>query len=161
MYVTVRNAKDKTLVKLLKLAAHSYAGNLLSPQLSKNITVTITVKDNIDAGGYCDYEFSDTGNPREFRIDIIRTNRTINMFKILAHEMVHLKQLAKGEMKDRFIKSRCITSWFGVKYDEDYSYWDQPWEIEAYGLENSLVAKFLMEQDQFKNLKQKQADWFL
>jgi len=161
MYVTVRNAKDNTLVKLLKLAAHSYAGNLLSPQMSKNITVKITVRDNIDAGGYCNYEFSDTGNPREFSIDIQRTKKTILMFKILAHEMVHLKQLAKGEVKDRFSKSRCITSWFGVKYDEDYSYWDQPWEIEAYGMENGLVAKFIIEHDQFKNLKQRQADWFL
>lgn len=161
MYVTVRNAKDKTLVKLLKLATHSYAGNLLSPQMSKNITVNITVKDNLDAGGYCDYEFSDVGNPRIFNIVIMRTKKTISMFKILAHEMVHLKQIAKGEMKDRFSKSRCITSWFGVKYDEDYSYWDQPWEIEAYGMENGLVAKFLMEHDQFKNLRQRQADWFL
>ena len=83
------------------------------------------------------------------------------MFKVLAHEMVHVKQIAKGEMKDRYVKSKYVTVWFGEKYsEEDVSYWDQPWEIEAYGLENSLVAKFLIEYDQFKNLRQKHSDWF-
>jgi hypothetical protein len=82
------------------------------------------------------------------------------MFKVLAHEMVHVKQHAKGEAKDKFKKDKYITVWFGEKYDDDTSYWDQPWEIEAYGLENSLVAKFLVEHDQFKNLRQKHADWF-
>lgn len=160
MNVSVRNARDRTLVYLLKLAVQSFAKNLMSPQMLKNISVRVIIRDRLDAGGYCDYEIDREGNPREFTIEILRTRRKINMFKVLAHEMVHVKQHAKGEAKDRYVKSKYVTVWFGEKYDEDTSYWDQPWEMEAYGLENSLVAKFLVEHDQFKNLRQKQGDWF-
>ena len=160
MNVSVRNAKDRTLVYLLKLAAESFAKNLMSPQLSKNLSIKIIIRENLDAGGFCDYEITGDSNPREFNIEILRTRKKINMFKVLAHEMVHVKQHAKGEAKDKIKKDKYITLWFGEKYDDDTSYWDQPWEIEAYGLENSLVAKFLVEHDQFKNLRQKHADWF-
>jgi hypothetical protein len=160
MIVSVRNAKDRMLVYLLKLAAESFAKNLMSPQLSKNISIKIIVRDKLDAGGFCEYEVDRDGNPREFIIELLRTRKKINMFKVLAHEMVHVKQHAKGEAKDKFKKDKYVTLWFGEKYDDDTSYWDQPWEIEAYGLENSLVAKFLVEHDQFKNLRQKHADWF-
>ena len=160
MIVSVRNARDRTLVYLLKLAAESFAKNLMSPQLSKNISIKIIVRDKLDAGGFCDYEIDRDGNPREFNIELLRTRKKINMFKVLAHEMVHVKQHAKGEAKDKFKKDKYITLWFGEKYDDDTSYWDQPCEIEAFGLENSLVAKFLVEHDQFKNLRQKHADWF-
>jgi hypothetical protein len=160
MIVSVRNARDRTLVYLLKLAAESFAKNLMSPQLSKNISIKIIVRDKLDAGGFCEYEVDRDGNPREFIIELLRTRKKINMFKVLAHEMVHVKQHAKGEAKDKFKKDKYVTLWFGEKYDDDTSYWDQPWEIEAYGLENSLVAKFLVEHDQFKNLRQKHADWF-
>jgi len=160
MNVSVRNAKDRMLVYLLKLAADSFAKNLMSPQLTKNLSIKIIIREKLDAGGFCDYEIDPTGNPREFNIEILRTRKKINMFKVLAHEMVHVKQQAKGEAKDKIKKDKYITVWFGEKYDDDTSYWDQPWEIEAYGLENSLVAKFLVEHDQFKNLRQKHADWF-
>ena len=160
MNVSVRNAKDRTLVYLLKLAAESFAKNLMSPQLSKNLSIKIIIREKLDAGGFCDYEITGDSNPREFNIEILRTRKKINMFKVLAHEMVHVKQHAKGEAKDKIKKDKYITLWFGEKYDDDTSYWDQPWEIEAYGLENSLVAKFLVEHDQFKNLRQKHADWF-
>jgi hypothetical protein len=74
--------------------------------------------------------------------------------------MVHLKQYAKSEMKDKLYKRKYVTLWKGQIY-EDISYWDSPWEIEAYGLENSLVAKFLIEHDLFKTLNQKQETWFV
>ena len=160
MKVSVRNAKDRMLVYLLKLAAHSFAKNLMSPQMTKNLSIKIIVRDKLDAGGFCDYEIDPAGNPREFNIELLRTRKKINMFKVLAHEMVHVKQHAKGEAKDKIKKDKYVTLWFGEKYDDDTSYWDQPWEIEAYGLENSLVAKFLVEHDQFKNLRQKHVDWF-
>lgn len=161
MQVSVRNARDRTLTTLLKLAANSFGKALLSPQMLKNINLKIIIRDQLDAGGYCDYDQDDLACPRDFTIEICRTRKKINMFKVLAHEMVHVKQIARGEMKDRYVKSKYVVVWFGEKYsEEDVSYWDQPWEIEAYGLENSLVAKFLVEHDQFKNLKQRHSDWF-
>lgn len=161
MKVSVTGARDRELTSLLKLAAQSFADKLLSPQLSKNVSVKIQVKDKLGAGGYCDSIEPDFGLPRDFTIEICRTKKKIHMFSVLAHEMVHLKQMAKGEMKDKYVKTKYITVWRGESYEDDISYWDQPWEIEAYGLENSLVAKFLIEHDQFKNLRQKQENWFV
>jgi hypothetical protein len=161
MIVTVRGAKDRSLVKLLKMATRSFSDELLSPQLAKNISVRIEVKDLKDAGGYCDpgddnYPFP----PREFTIELAKAKKRIHMFLALAHEMVHLKQFAKGEMKDKFYKRKYVKVWQGQYYEENISYWDQPWEIEAYGLENSLVAKFLIKENLFKTLNQKPEVWF-
>ena len=161
MIVKVNGAKDRDLTQLLKLAASSFAEKLISPQLDKNITLNIYIRDKLDAGGYCDFEEEGLPLPRTFNIDIQRTRKKIHMFYVLAHEMVHLKQMAKGELKDRYKKTKDVTVWRGETYEDDISYWDQPWEIEAYGLENSLVAKFLIEHNQFKNLRQKQKDWFV
>lgn len=164
MIVTVRGANDRDLTKLLKMAAESFAKKLLSPQLIRNISVKVVIKpqDKMGAGGYCEIaEDDDCVYPRNFVIEIARTRKKIHMFTVLAHEMVHLKQMATGEMKDRYIKHKYVTVWQGDRYEDDILYWDQPWEIEAYGLENGLVAKFLIEHNQFKNLRQKEQDWFV
>jgi len=142
MIVMVRGAKDNQLTKLLKMAANFFAEKLLSSQLSKNITLTIHIKDKLDAGGYCDYEDEGLPLPRTFNIEIKRIKTKIHMFLILAHEMVHLKQMAKGEMKDRYKKSKYVTVYRGETYGDDISYWDQPWEIEAYGRELGLYRIF-------------------
>ena len=163
MHVSIIGAKDRELTNLLKLAADSFANNLISPQLKKNIDIKVVLDPKLGAGGYCDAEDDGLPLPRSFLIEIRKTKKKIHMFSVLAHEMVHLKQMATGEMKDRYshLKRKYVTVWRGDKYDDDVSYWDQPWEQEAYGLENSLVAKFLIEHDQFKNLNQKEKDWFV
>jgi len=57
--------------------------------------------------------------------------------------MVHLKQYAKGELKD-YIKPARMIGWMGEKYlMEELDYWEQPWEIEAYGREKGLYFKFM------------------
>lgn len=59
----------------------------------------------------------------------------------LAHEMVHVKQYATHELiylhngKYRWQKK--------VLKIDDLDYWDSPWEIEAYGREKGLYARFL------------------
>jgi hypothetical protein len=70
------------------------------------------------------------------------------MFSVLAHEMVHLKQMAKGEMKDKYVKSRYVTVWRGDRYEDDVNYWDQPWELEAYKLQergNLKMKRWLLD----------------
>jgi hypothetical protein len=74
------------------------------------------------------------------------------MIKVLAHEMVHVKQYAKNELgKDLALARggkglRIVTRWQGkywtpnTKEDE---YWDAPWEIEAYGREVGLHHKWV------------------
>ena len=63
------------------------------------------------------------------------------LFTTLAHEMVHVKQFALGEMKDGI--SSAYTYWQGSQIsEEDNDYWDLPWEIEAHGREKGLFTRF-------------------
>lgn len=160
MQVSVVGTKDRTFNRLLKMAVRSFGKNLFSTRLYKNISVHVAIYDRIGAGGYCEcLDFG--GKARNFLIELNRYNKKIHMVKILAHEMVHVKQYAMNQLRDKPFKSKTVTSWYGVEFGEDVSYWDHPWEIEAYGLENSLVAKFLAEHNAFKELKTKQSDWFM
>lgn len=77
---------------------------------------------------------------RSFVIEIY-DDPTECIFETLAHEMVHIKQYAKRELGDEITlakgtKEYSVTKWQGKfwkpKKRED-SYFDSPWEIEAYG----------------------------
>jgi hypothetical protein len=66
-------------------------------------------------------------------------DRTLEM---LAHEMVHVKQFALGELVDN--PSGKTVKWQGkrVSVRDDDGYWTLPWEIEAYGRQPGLCARF-------------------
>ena len=52
-----------------------------------------------------------------------------------AHEMVHVKQWARGELKD-VMRGYSLCKWKGELVDtEKVEYYDTPWEIEAFGRE--------------------------
>jgi hypothetical protein len=55
----------------------------------------------------------------------------------LAHEMVHVKQLAKGKLKT--IKG--ISYWNGKRYSKRTKYLDQPWEIEAFSKQELIFRR--------------------
>jgi hypothetical protein len=62
------------------------------------------------------------------------------LFITLAHEMVHVKQYAKGQLKVRTTKrGNHIFTWLGKKYNLDY--YDLPWELEAFSKERILANK--------------------
>ena len=70
----------------------------------------------------------------------------------LAHELVHVKQYATGEMRDR---DNAIVEWMGEKYNQDeLEYWEHPWEIDAYGREVGLYIRFMRNYGE-KNVKTK------
>lgn len=60
----------------------------------------------------------------------------------LAHEMVHVKQFAKGQVKTEFTRFGNVkTFWMGRQVKAKYI--NRPWEIEAYTREDILVEQFL------------------
>lgn len=69
--------------------------------------------------------------------------RMKNVFMDLAHELVHVKQYLKGEMRDY---SDGSVKFMGKKYSsfemDDQLYFDFPGEIEAYGREVGLYEMF-------------------
>lgn len=58
------------------------------------------------------------------------------LLQTLAHEMVHIKQYAKGQLKIKNLGVRWCGKMF--KYSQDKGYVNRPWEIEAMQKETLL-----------------------
>jgi hypothetical protein len=56
----------------------------------------------------------------------------------LAHEMVHVKQLAKGVLKN---KHNGTHIWAGKQYSKKTAYLDMPWEIEAFSKQELILRR--------------------
>lgn len=157
MKVSILGAKDRVLSSTLKEATGYFATSLVSTQLIPYLNIRILIKEKLDAGGYCQSE--EIIKPRNFLIEIYKHRSKYWMLETLAHEMIHVKQMAKGQLKERSFKKQRVISWHGTVYQDDVSYWDQPWEIEAYELQSSLVFKYLMDYNKFKYFRQNPKNW--
>ena len=135
---------NKDLHGALKSGAMFYAEVLLGKRMAKNIYLDIKLTKDLKkkegAYGYCHIVDDSLAKPREFMIELDASMRYKfdQILTWLAHEMVHLKQFVRGELCDYETgrvqwKSR---SFGRVHYD------DQPWEKEAYRLEDELYEMF-------------------
>ena len=64
------------------------------------------------------------------------------------------------EVIEIIVKREFVTTWNGVVYGDDVDYWDHPWEQEAYGLENTLVAKFLQATNYYEYFDTETDVWY-
>ena len=112
-------------------AIRNFSHQLGIQRLKTNIHVKVHQKLHVDD------DFSEALceiiDPRNFVIDIgLFSNWVVN----LAHEMVHVKQFARGEM------NADLTRWKSNRYAGNIEYWDQPWEKEARRLQFKLAEEF-------------------
>jgi hypothetical protein len=125
----------------VKRAVHFYAKNLMSEKMLENISIKITFRKGMDVYGYATVaERNDSGRAREFEIEINPVIGAHDILDTLAHEMVHVKQFAYSETNDS------LTRWMGENVPEEMDYYDEPWEIEAYGMSKGLLTKFAKEE---------------
>lgn len=139
MDYTVTGARSQKDKKIIVEALDFYLGKLLSKRMINQLSVSIQLSKKLDgdADGYCDVEgYNSSNKPREFRIELNKTKSFRYTLMTLAHECVHLKQFALGEINDS------LTHWKGVRMSSDLDYWDSPWEIEARGREAGLYVRF-------------------
>lgn len=91
-----------------------------------------------EADGYCL-----AVTEREFNIEIDKRLSEDDFISAVCHEMVHVKQFARGETKDVNLFTK---RWKGEEYLSAYStvdeYMNLPWEKEAYELQEVLLKKF-------------------
>lgn len=138
--ITIKGTRNAVLKKRLKRAADFYAKHLLPAYIRKAITIELAiVKIKTGEEGFCEIVgYNSKNKAREFKIELDKSLDAHKMLESLAHEMVHLKQYAMGELNDD------MTRWKGRSVDSDkINYWDHPWEIEAYGRERGLFARFI------------------
>ena len=108
-----------------------YCIEKLMPRM-QTLDITVKLRDlKGSAYGYC---LSET--ERTFEIEVDRNLSLRKLLTTVAHEMVHVKQYARKELKADY-------NWLGKTYaPTKVSYWDQPWEIEAHGREIGLFVRW-------------------
>lgn len=109
---------------------------------TKDVTVEFAMIKNLNEreGVFGDVFESDY---RWYDIRLDNDMDDIELVSTVIHEMVHVKQYAKNEMKQlEGFKTR-----FNRRvYEKDISYEDRPWEQEAHDLENLLYLEFIAEE---------------
>lgn len=122
------------------------AQKLLSAQMRKQVSIAIhgsNHKKFTKAGLYGLTEVhqdDDWNRPRNFTIKLTNRFKILRCLVIIAHEMVHIKQQAKGELS--YCSRTGLPRWHGHTVTEETDYWDLPWEIEAHGREKGLVYQW-------------------
>jgi hypothetical protein len=134
--------------KLQKALASELATFVKDKYLSNYTTLEIefTIKKNLSedtgADGFC---FAvESGRPRTFEIEIDKGLSITKFIKTVIHELIHVRQYAKGELVD-YSRGRAKVSWKGKDYSKT-SYSRQPWERQAYRLQESLYNEFMIKE---------------
>lgn len=144
MYLKTIGRPSKVQLKLCKEALKHYGRHLLGEILYHRVNITVHFDESLTGKNeYAFCEWKDTNHrSKEFMITVDPALGKRNMLLALAHEMVHVKQYAKGELKD-YLKSN-KSKWKSEIIDPDkVDYWDYPWEIEAHGREKGLYVRFI------------------
>jgi hypothetical protein len=132
--------------KILKMATHFYASRLMSERLSDSLEINVNVikdfyvKNKILGEAFPKDDVLGLPSNKQFVINLEWNNKLgKRVLQCLAHEMVHVKQYAKGELK--FHERGNLVTFQREQYQGD-EYWESLWEIEAYGREVGLYQKF-------------------
>ena len=108
-----------------------------------NVEININLRNfgKDDSLGYAiPSDYADLHRPREFDVDINKQQKLRRLLETVAHEMVHVKQFARGELYESVRRNK--HRWQGKWLNTDPKYWDQPWEIEAHGREVGLFVQW-------------------
>jgi hypothetical protein len=141
MKIRTKGMPDNISRSLCKEALRFYGKELLGDRLVKNINVYLVFeKLPFIVNALCHWE-DDNHKCRNF---IIIVNKKLNKKTTLislAHEMVHVKQYARKQLKD-YLRSHKV-KWGNRVYNlNNVDYWKSPWEKEAYKKDHILYESF-------------------
>lgn len=139
MMVSITGLHTGRFHNVVLKACEYYLSMLIPVHIRRHIHIDLEFLKSLDekADGYCDVTGVNRRNkPREFLIQIQKNKSQRYMLMTLAHEMVHLKQYAMGELDEN------MNAWKGRRIASNVDYWDTPWEIEAHGREAGLYVRF-------------------
>mgnify|MGYP000417874115 CR=1 FL=1 len=116
----------------------------LMPRLKDKLYITIEFEqglyENYFINGDCVVDGEDF-RPRDFIIRLDANISNVEMLTTVAHEMVHVKQMARDELRQYSrIKGHRFN---GLFISDETEYWDRPWEIEAHGREQGLLRQWI------------------
>lgn len=141
MIIHIKGMPNNVSKEICKESVKFYGEQLLSKRLNNNIRVFVVFEklpNPINA--FCQWT-DDNHVCREFLITVNKKLNKKTTLIALAHEMVHVKQFAKKELKD-YLRSEKVR-WKGkIFHLEKIKYWSCPWEKEAYKKDKILYEKY-------------------
>ena len=143
--ITIDTNGGKKNERELMFSLANFCVKKLMPR-KKNLEVNINIKRNLEEKEGLSGGVIDTDDTNTFDMDICHTLSLRKKLLTVAHEMVHVKQFTRGELKHT--NSYSVKRWNGKTFYES-NYWECPWEIEAYGRELGLFTMWVEE----KNIK--------
>lgn len=133
-------------IKRKRLLARSVVDFMIQQILPRHRTLNIEIllSNLMKESGVCG--FCNAFSSRDFLIEVDKTLDHYDIIETICHEMIHLKQHARKELKKYNYKNKSVL-WKNKRYsiDED-EYSDFPWEKEAYEYEFIYAKKFLIAQ---------------
>lgn len=132
------NKLQRELAKTVaEFVYNKYLSRFKTIMIDFKIVKNLAEKDGAD--GLC--FATDYSKPRLFEIEIDSNLPLTCFIKTVIHEMIHVKQYVRGELVDRQ-RGRAKVTWKGKDHTKT-SYSKQPWEREAYRLQESLYTEFM------------------
>ena len=136
---------NKYTRKLVESATWWYAEKLMGKRLMSGLEINIKLRKNLISKEGCEgtavFEDINRVRPKEYTIELDVKYSIRDILITLAHEMVHVKQWAKGEMYE--YQKPELVRFHKTKFNMDeVDYWDLPWEIEAFGKQLGLFVRF-------------------
>ena len=141
----LRHVDKKLIHDALEWLVCSLVGTRLAHYICIDVVLDKTLSKETGCLALCgpsDYDYGSRHRDFEIILDPTLTRNT--MLCTLAHESVHVKQYARGEIRDNSSHSRMkagVRKWLGKNYKikDDGS---EPWEREAYRKERALTKEY-------------------
>lgn len=149
MKVYITGKAENISNKEIKQAVFFYLRKLLGNSMSKKITIDVVIEKDL----FKTYEMyaaisplEADPRPKHYELEIDAKLSKKQFLVSLAHEMIHLKQFAKDQLRD--LETKKMTRWLGEYYvEENINYWLRPWEMEAHENELIIYKSYLSEID--------------
>lgn len=149
-------SKNKKITKtLLKEAVRYYCYLLkISKKVQRNLYLTIKFSDKLGYDTAATVENHCENGSKVFEICISTKEGFKPTLEALAHEMTHIEQWLSGSRYD-YIRADGLVRWNKtIINNKKIDYWDEPWEVEAFGKQHGLYVRFIQHmKDKKKNAK--------
>lgn len=134
MNITVENGSAEKR-KITKKIAEFFSRELSISHLEEEVFIAFIPGLDKECAGFTVKDLNTISVGIAAKLDLF------DMIITVAHEMVHVGQMARGELRVKRYYGGSITYWKGKPTKVAYE--NQPWEIEANALETILTKKLL------------------
>lgn len=136
MQVIIYNRRKSPTRSMLLNAAMFYIKLLRLESSTYNMTILCAadMEEPVDAPGATTYE------GKMIFVYLDHRLKAYNLLTALAHEMVHVKQIAKGLLVHKVVSGKEISFWRGKSYEKT-PYLEKPWEVQAFARQELMIRE--------------------